>query len=386
MDGERLARLRLHLVNGLGPAGTRRLLDTFGSAENAWREGPDAWERAGIPPKVRAAALEISLRRALEEWERLRQMGGWMLTVDDDAYPPLLREIAAPPPVLFGLGRLPRPPCLAVVGTRRPTEGGRLIARQLCRDLASRGMVIVSGLAQGIDAAAHEGCLEAGGHTVAVLAHGLDHCYPQHHRELMRAIARTGTVLTEYPMGTSPRPGHFVVRNRIIAGMSWGTVVVEAGPRSGAMHTANMALEAGREVFAVPGDVRLWTSKGPHRLLRDGAILTESAQDVLDALPQWAWGDCGPANRQAGAHHEDATSESASGGNPEDGIGRDRLLALLASDWTSVDALIRQAGGSVPQWLSLLSRWELEGTVVSDGQGRFRLARRPSLQPQEGSL
>lgn len=392
LDGERLARLRLHLVNGLGPVGTRRLLETFPSAEAAWDAGPEAWARAGIGPKVRAAAEKTSAQKALDEWERLRRLGGWMLTIADEAYPPLLKEIAAPPQVLFGLGRLPREPCLAVVGTRRPTDGGRQVARQLSRDLAAHGLVIVSGMAQGIDAAAHEGCLEAGGHTVAVLAHGLDRCYPPEHRPLMNAIARQGTVITEYPLGTVARAGHFLSRNRIISGMSLGTLVVEAGPQSGAMRTATMALEEGREVFAVPGDVRLWASKGPHRLLRDGAVLTESAQDVLDALPPWSRDEIFPAHPEV--HGTDvalgspARDSGAGAGppGPPDPAGQDALVSLLASGWVSFEVLQRHSGAGVPQLLARLSRWELEGRVVSDGQGRFRLVRPSSLQPQEGPL
>ena len=169
--------------------------------------------------------------------------------------------------------------------TRRPTPSGRRAAAELAAELARGGVVVVSGMAFGIDAEAHSACLDAGGLTVAVLAHGVDGCYPPAHRSLMERIVARGAVVTEFPLGTAPRAGLFPARNRIIAGLAVGTVVVEASLRSGAMVTATVAAEEGREVFAVPGDVYRWASKGPHQLLREGAVLTESAADIWAALP-----------------------------------------------------------------------------------------------------
>lgn len=283
-EGEAL--LRLHLVDGLGARRLAAIVAAFGSARAAWREGPDAWrEAAGVSPSVVEAAHRTGRERVRWELEQVEALGGWVITLDDEAYPPLLRETSRPPAVLFGRGRLPANPAVAIVGTRRPTPSGRRTAAQIAADLARGGVAIASGMAFGIDAEAHKACLDAGGFTIAVLAHGLDGCYPPAHRDLMERIVARGAVITEFPLGTAPRPGLFPARNRIIAGLSVGTVVVEAGLRSGAMITATVAAEEGREVFAVPGDVGRWASRGPHQLLREGAVLTESAADIWAALP-----------------------------------------------------------------------------------------------------
>lgn len=286
LSPEGVALLRMHLVDGLGPRRLAAIVSAFGSARAAWREGPDAWrDAAGVPLPVVQAARETGLERVQRELDRLESLGAWALTLDDDAYPPLLRQTSRPPAVLFGLGRLPRDPAIAIVGTRRPTPSGKRTAAELAVELAQGGVVVVSGMAFGIDAEAHKACLAAGGLTVAVLAHGLDGCYPPAHRSLMERIISQGAVITEFPLGTAPRAGLFPARNRIIAGMAVGTVVVEASLRSGAMVTATVAAEEGRDVFAVPGDVHRWASKGPHQLLREGAVLTESAADIWAALP-----------------------------------------------------------------------------------------------------
>jgi len=286
LSPEGMALLRMHLVDGLGPRRLAAIVSAFGSARAAWREGPDAWrDAAGVPLSVVQAAHETGPERVRRELDRLEALGGWVITLDDESYPELLRNTSRPPAALFGLGRLPREPAIAIVGTRRPTPSGRRTAAELAGELARGGVVITSGMAFGIDAEAHRACLEAGGLTVAVLGHGLDRCYPPAHRPLMERIAARGAVITEFPLGTEPRAGLFPARNRLIAGMSVATVVVEASLRSGAMITATAAAEEGREVFAVPGDVHRWASKGPHQLLREGAVLTESAADIWAALP-----------------------------------------------------------------------------------------------------
>ena len=203
----------------------------------------------------------------------------------DPVYPALLKQIHDPPPRLFVRGQLPAGPYIAIVGSRRATPYGCRTARQLARDLSDAGIVVVSGLARGIDAAAHRGALEGTTPTVAVMATGLDRIYPPEHAELAAAIARTGAVITEAVDGTLPLPGYFPVRNRIISGLSHGVVIVEAAERSGALITARMALEQGREVFCVPGSIENPLAAGSHGLIKDGAKLVQTVEDVLDEFP-----------------------------------------------------------------------------------------------------
>lgn len=217
---------------------------------------------------------------------KLADLSGRLLAYTDEAYPPLLRETPDPPAFLFVQGEPHRRDemAVAIVGTRKCTPYGTMVARRLAGDLARRGFSIVSGMALGIDAAAHEGALEAGGRTLAVMASGLDVTYPSDHRELRQRIAASGQVLTEQPCGMPPLAALFPVRNRIVAGLALGTIVVEAPAESGAMITARLAGEAGREVFGVPGSVDSPVSRGPHQLLKDGAHLAEIAEDVVEGL------------------------------------------------------------------------------------------------------
>src|SRR5438093_10198935 len=210
------------------------------------------------------------------------------VALGDAAYPALLREIHDPPGRLYIEGRLPIAPTIAIVGSRRATPYGCRAAHRLARELSNAGVVVVSGLARGIDAAAHRGALEASTPTVAVMATGLDRIYPPEHAELARDIARTGALVTEAEDGTLPLPGRFPVRNRIISGLSLGVVVVEAAERSGALITARMAAEQGREVFCVPGSIENPLAIGGHQLIKDGAKLVQTVEDVLDEFPALA--------------------------------------------------------------------------------------------------
>ena len=206
----------------------------------------------------------------------------------DPNYPELLKQIHDPPPRLHVSGKLPTEPMIAIVGSRRATPYGRRAAHGLARELSNAGVAVVSGLARGIDAAAHRGALEGATPTVAVMATGLDRIYPPEHAELAQAIARTGALVTEAEAGTLPLPGRFPVRNRIISGLSLGVVVVEAAERSGALITARMAAEQGREVFCVPGSIENPLAIGGHELIKDGAKLVQTVEDVLDEFPDLA--------------------------------------------------------------------------------------------------
>ncbi len=216
----------------------------------------------------------------------VRPAPGWRLDPADPCWPPLWREIPDPPVTLEGRGRVAclTRPALAIVGTRLATPRGLAVARRLAGELAAVGWVIVSGLARGIDAAAHEGALAAGGETVAFVAHGVDRTYPPQHARLRSRIEAQGCVATELPRGARPEPGHFPLRNRLVAGMVRGVVVVEAPLKSGAMITARLSLEYNREVMAVPGPVEARQSRGCHELIRQGAVLVTSTADVLDLL------------------------------------------------------------------------------------------------------
>ncbi len=280
-----------------------------------------------------------------------------VLRLGEPGYPRPLRHTFDPPPRLYVLGGGDRERAfsgvaVAIVGARDATAEGEALARALGRGLAESGVTVVSGLAIGIDGAAHRGALEAGGLTVAVVGAGTDVVYPHRHRALREAVVQRGLVVGEWPSGTRPRPFHFPRRNRIISGLSLGVVVVEASVRSGALSTARWALEQGREVFAVPGPAGAPRSAGPHRLLRAGARLVEGVQDILDELPFEA---------PVGARSHDA-------GTPR---GNSDLLAAIGRGAVTVDALVARTGRRPEDvWVSLLDL-EVRGAVARSAGGRF---------------
>ncbi len=282
--------------------------------------------------------------------------GRGILALCDAAYPRLLRSIADPPPLLYYLGD---PDVLgqvqmAVVGSRNPTPGGRETAAAFSRFLARNGLVITSGLARGIDTAAHRGALAAEGYTVAVLGTGVDRVYPAENRALARQIAETGVVVSEFPLGTSARALHFPRRNRIISGLAVGTLVVEAASRSGSLITARLAGEQGREVFAIPGSIQNPMARGCHELIRQGAKLVETAAHILEELP--------PLMDVAapGGGAADGPSASAPGGLAEDYIA---LLEAMGYDPVSVDQLVERTGLTANVLSSMLLLLELEGHI-----------------------
>src|SRR5437870_4922692 len=281
------AALRIFLVRGLGLRSANQLIRHFKQPQAVFGANRDDLEALGIPPEVADDLLSSkSAQRAEEEWARAEELGVRIIDILDPAYPPLLREIFDPPIVLYLRGKnwnadLPQ---LAIVGTRRPTGYGINCAERLSEDLAARGLAVTSGLARGLDAAAHRGALR-GGTTYAVFGCGLDFVYPKENRRLADLVEENGAVITEFPLGTPPSPQNFPIRNRIIAGLSLGVVVVEAAEYSGSLITARLALESNREVFAVPGNITSANSFGPHVLIRQGAKLVTSWQDVVEELP-----------------------------------------------------------------------------------------------------
>ncbi|OFV97878.1 MAG: DNA protecting protein DprA, partial [Acidobacteria bacterium RIFCSPLOWO2_02_FULL_60_20] len=250
---------------------------------------------------VRSLATGTVFEQAAKEAEQARQQGARLITIRDEAFPATLREIFDPPLTLYARGNvdLMKEPALAIVGSRRPTAYGRAMAQRLANDLASRGMTIISGMARGIDSAAHQGALDAGGKTIAVLGTGIDVAYPSENKKLYEKIAANGLLLSEFPLGAFPAPQNFPIRNRIISGLALGVLVVEAAQYSGSLITARLAMEQNREVFALPGSVTNKNSWGPHILIKQGAKLVQDWQDVIEEMP--------PAVRQRLVPMADAT-------------------------------------------------------------------------------
>ncbi len=350
--------LGFHVVPGVGPARLRRLLTYFGDVERAWTAPQQALWEAGLDRRSAENLIATRARVDLADlMRRVRASGAQALTWDDPRYPRLLRQIDAPPPVLFAKGDLVEADrrAVAVVGTRRPSGYGKDVARHLVGELARHQITVVSGLARGIDAVAHRAALEAGGRTIAVLGSGVDRIYPAEHHDLARAIQTSGAVVSDYLPGTPPDAVNFPPRNRIISGLSLGTIVVESGETSGALITARFALEQGREVFAVPGSINARTSVGPHRLIQQGAKLVCTVEDILEELQLHA----GPR-----------TTEPVQVTLWPDPI-ESRVLDALALGPLHADELGRQTGLAASQIASALVVLELQGRVRHVGAMQY---------------
>jgi DNA processing protein len=355
-DEHLVSTLRLALVPGVGPKMRRALLERFGSPRAVLEAAPSELRSVhGVGPKLTEKI--VAARREIDaegEIALCRQRGVQIVVDTDVGYPPLLGEIHDPPGVLFVRGQL-KPQdgmAIAIVGTRHPTQYGLRQAERLAGSLARAGLTIVSGLARGIDGAAHRGALAAGGRTLAVLASGVLNIYPPEHDKLAEEIAARGAVLSESPPRAEPLAGAFPQRNRIISGLSLGVIVVEAGESSGALITARHAMEQGREVFAVPGRIEDRASRGCHRLIRDGVKLVQSPEDVLEELgPLFR-----PTPREDGqiVHHpaELLLNEL-----------EQQVLAAVGGEATSIDAMVAQTGLSVPQVLSTVSVLEMRRVI-----------------------
>jgi DNA processing protein len=351
MTFEEKAWLRLHLTPGLGRAGIIRLMEAFGSVEAILEADPSSWmERAAIRKSAAhgvPAEQDPLLKKASRELEKV---GARIITLwDEDRYPSLLRTIHDPPALLYVRGEIPAQEALAVVGARRASIAGRRLTAEICTELASRKITIVSGLARGIDAAAHQGAIDGGGHTVGVLGCGIDRIYPPENTRLFYRILERGGLLSEYPPGTAPMAGHFPGRNRIISGLCRGVLVVEAAEESGSLITVDFALEQGREVFAVPGSVYAPSSRGVNQLLKDGANLVTEARDILEVLwPQIP-------SRQI-RQHEDTLASTLSG----DAL---TLYRQLGDDPLHVDELVQKSGLTPMDVSAILLHLELHGGV-----------------------
>jgi DNA processing protein len=276
-----------NLVKGIGAVRLQALRDHFGDLSVAWQAPQEALVAAGLSPKLAERVYQIRAGVDLEKYmSKLASQGIQILTWEDELYPSRLKEIDQPPPVLYMRGTLTSEDswAVAVVGTRRVSAYGRQVAEELAACLINNGVTVVSGLARGVDAAAHQSALKAGGRTIAVLGCGVDRIYPPEHTQLAEKIKANGAILSDYAPGTPPDASNFPPRNRIISGLSMATVVVEAGETSGALITAQFAVDQGREVFAVPGNILAAQSKGTNRLIAQGAHPMLSANDLLDVL------------------------------------------------------------------------------------------------------
>ena len=367
------ALLQLVLAGG-GVAARRRLLDTHGSPAEALAAGAKNWRTHGLDDS-QIRALNVPACDALARsrgW--LADSGHHLLGWHDRDYPPLLRRIASPPLALFVAGdpALLWHPSVALVGSRLPTAGGRDNGYDFAHALARSGLCIASGLAAGIDTAAHEGALAAGGLTVAVLGTGPDVAFPRANAGLLQRVAAHGVVVSEHPPGTGPRREHFPSRNRILAGLSLGTLVIEAAERSGALITARLAGEAGREVFALPASIHNPLGRGCHRLIREGVALVERADEVVAALAPLA-GELAEALRgrlsaPTSPAGDVAAAPAANPACPD--AAYQNLWLALGHDPTGMDRLVSRTGLTTAELSSMLLVMELEGRVVVQ-HGRY---------------
>jgi DNA processing protein len=354
-----------NIVRGIGPTRLRALLDHFGDVERAWRASSDELASAGLDRRslenLLAARAKLDLK---QELARINDVGARVLTWDSPDYPRLLREIPAPPYLLYVKGTITEEDtwAVAVVGTRRSTPYGREVTRRLVAPLVRSGITVVSGMARGIDAEAHWTALKSGGRTIAVLGCGIDLVYPPEHRQLAQEIIAHGALVSDYPLGTKPEGRNFPPRNRIISGLSLGALVIEAGMRSGALITADFAAEQGRDVFAVPGSILARGCVGTNRLIRDGAGVILSAEDILEELNLTMVAEQAEARQVLPADETEAA-----------------LLGHLSGEPTHVDELQQRMGLPIAQVTSTLALMELKGMVRQVGGMKYIVAHEPGV-------
>ncbi|MCB2048807.1 MAG: DNA-processing protein DprA [Novosphingobium sp.] len=357
-QAEAFARIRLLRSPNVGPVTYAQLLRRFGSAAAALEAMPDLVRKGGRPYRAADSG------RIEDEIAAVRRINARYLFHDSPDYPPLLREIESTPPILTvrGDASLASRPCIAMVGARNASAAAVKLARDFAAALSEAGFVVVSGLARGIDGAAHHGALPA---TIGVIASGIDIAYPPEHRELQEQVALQGLLVAEQPPGTEPLARHFPSRNRIIAGMAAGTLVVEAAPRSGSLITARLAGEAGREVMAVPGSPLDPRSHGCNQLIRDGAILVQSPDDVVEQVRGFGGMPRSTLRDSTELFEPIADADSQ---EPAD------IAGLLGTAPVSVDELIRQSGQSASSVQLALLEIELSGQLARHAGGRVSLA------------
>jgi DNA processing protein len=342
-----------NLIKGIGAVRLQALIQHFGDLEVAWKAAPADLAQAGLGRKVIERIIqareEIDLGKL---WHKIESQGVKVLTWQDESYPGRLKEIDQPPPVLFIRGEyLPDDLfAVAIVGTRRVTAYGRQITEELAAFLAANGITVISGLARGVDAIAHQSTLKAGGRTIAVLGSGVDKIYPPEHRALAEQMMERGAIVSDYALGTPPDASNFPPRNRIISGLSLAVVVIEAGETSGALITAEFAAEQGREVFAVPGSILAPQSKGTNKLIQNGALPLLSVNDLMQALDLTRMGEQKAARKVIPADETEA-----------------RLLNVLSNEPLHVDQIRNQTELPIEKVSATLALMELKGMVRQVG-------------------
>ncbi len=364
MTGPLIHWLKLHHAPGLGPAGVQKLLKQFGNAGKTCDAGQSALLAAGAPEQAIEFLTQTEPGESIEaELRWAEQPGHHIVTFSDNDYPSLLKNISDPPCVLYirGNKQLLSEPQLAIVGSRNPTHGGQETAYRFAEHLSKAGLLITSGLATGIDSAAHRGALAASAPTIAVMATGADHIYPSGNTRLAEQILQQGALITEMPLGTRALPRLFPRRNRIISGLSLGTLVVEAALRSGSLISARLASEQAREVFAIPGSIHNPLARGCHQLLKSGAKLVESVQDILEEL----------APQLHGLIADDAIQpQPESTGSTLDREYQD-LLNVIDYAPLSVDHIVERSGLSAQEVASMLLILELKGYIRTEPGGCY---------------
>lgn len=361
MSDEKKYWIGFNRVKGIGSVRFKQIQAHFGDLSTAWHAPIEIFREIGLPDKVVTNIFE--LRRSLDldrYYEQVLQGDAHVLTLLDQDYPRLLKEIDQAPPVIYVRGSLlPADEfAVAMVGTRRVTAYGQQVTRDTSTYLAGHGLTIVSGLARGVDALAHQHALQAGGRTIAVLGCGVDVIYPPEHRQLVEAIVENGALISDYPLGTQPEGSNFPPRNRVISGLSLATIVVEAGERSGALITADFAVEQGRDVFAVPGNVFSPASRGTNRLIQKGAYVLVSPQDVLDLLDLSQVEDYKDARQVLPADTTEA-----------------KILQVMDYEPIHIDELCNKTGLPVENVSASLTMMELKGMVQHVGGMRYAAIR-----------
>ncbi len=367
--------IALWRVKGIGCSHYKNLLNAFQTPNDVLNASHQQLKQAGLKDTLIKNITAQTLASAAPDLQWLQSSEQHhLLTINDPRYPRLLKEISASPPLLYvhGNADLLNDPQLAIVGSRNPTQGGQNSSYEFSKHLASTGICITSGLALGIDGLAHKGALDAGGVTIAVIATGVDRVYPARHRSLAHRIVANGAIVSELPIGVAPLPKNFPRRNRIISGMSIGTLVVEAALRSGSLISARYASEQGREVFAIPGSIHNPLARGCHQLIRQGAKLIETADHILEELA--------PQLEQTLLKEEDSADTSSRKTNNSDDkktpsapLDTDQRLILetMGYDPISIDQLVIQTGLTAEALSSMLLLLELNGFIAASGRGSY---------------
>lgn len=365
--------IALKFVDGVGNVGFKNLIEVFGSPENAFNAPTDVL--MAIPGITRKTALNI---KGFNDWQKVDKeleladkTNVSIITASNSLYPKSLLNIYDFPPLLYIKGTLSKDDInVAVVGSRMATTYGKFSTQRLCQELALHGITIVSGLARGIDSAAHTGALTVKGRTIAVLGCGIDVVYPLENKSLLEKISKNGAVITEFPFSTSPNGPNFPARNRIISGMSLGVVVIEAGDKSGSLITARLALEQGREVFAVPGSIDSPGSRGTHKLIREGAKLIESVHDILEEITPQIEGS-GLKAKVKGTRKRPDSIKPKNMKNLDD--TQRTVLKSISGKPTNVDVIIAKTGFKAGDILNVLLTLEIEGYIEQMPGKMFKL-------------